>query len=114
MALLYYRQEASAKVVAKLVEAISKALMALELNPASGSPTLGKEIGVEGLRTWRVDGFPLTFWYFERDDHVDVARLIGQRQDQAGRRVVAHVGGCEPTPEQRRLPPKLAVPRKTK
>jgi len=56
----------------------------LELNPAIGSPTLGKDLGIKGLRTSRVDGFPLSFWYFDRDDHVDVARLIGQRQDQRG------------------------------
>lgn len=81
---LYYRQEAGAKVAAKLVEAMSKALAELEQNPAIGSPTLGKVIDVEGLRIWRIDGFPLSFWYFERADPVDVARLIGQRQDQGG------------------------------
>ena len=69
-------------MAAKRVEAMSKALVELELNPAVGSPTLGKAIGVEGLRTWRIDGFPLSFWYFERDDHVNVARLIGHRQHQ--------------------------------
>ena len=80
--LVFYRQEAGAQVAAKLVEAMAKALVALELNPAIGSPTLGKVIGVDGLRRWRIDGFPLSFWYFDRADHVDVARLIGQRQDQ--------------------------------
>lgn len=69
-------------MAAQLVEAMSKALLELERNPASGSPALGKEIGIEGLRTWRVDGFPLSIWYFEHGDHVDVARLVGQRQDQ--------------------------------
>ena len=79
---LYYRHEAGAKVAAKLVEALSKALVELEVNPAIGSPTLGKEIGVEGLRTWRIDGFPLSLLYFKRSEHVDGVRLIGQRQDQ--------------------------------
>ena len=36
------------------------------------------------MRTWTVDGFPLSLWYFERETHVDVARLIGQRQDASG------------------------------
>jgi len=78
----FYRREAGATVAAKLVEAMAKALAELELNPAIGSPTLDKQIDVEGLRTWWIDGFPLSFWYFERADHLDVARLIGQRQDQ--------------------------------
>lgn len=77
----YYRDEAGLKVAAKLVRALQRALDALEENPAIGSPSLGREIGIDGLRTWSVDGFPLTFWYFERESYVDVARLVSQRQD---------------------------------
>ena len=46
-----------------------------------GSPSLGQELGITGLRTWLVSGFPLTFWYFERETCVDVVRLVGQRQN---------------------------------
>ncbi len=77
---LYYRTEAGAKVAAKLVKAMAKALAELERNPGIGSPVLGRQIGIEALRTWRLDGFPLSYWYFERDDHIDIARLAGQRQ----------------------------------
>jgi len=79
---LYYRQEAGASVAEKLVKAMAKALQDLERNPAIGSPTLGKLLGIDQLRTWRLQGFPLSFWYFEREDHIDVIRLVGQRQDQ--------------------------------
>lgn len=68
-------------VATRLIDALQRALDALEANPSIGSPALGRAIDVEGLRTWRVDGFPLTFWYFEGDSFVDVARLVGQRQD---------------------------------
>jgi toxin ParE1/3/4 len=40
-------------------------------------------LGISGLRTWRVAKFPLLWCYFERDDHLDVVRLLGQRQDLA-------------------------------
>ena len=80
----YYRKEASAVVAAKLVAALEKTLKALATNPALGSPALGKSLGIDGLRTWIVDGFPLSFWYFERSDAIDVVRLLGHRQDQAG------------------------------
>jgi len=76
-----YRGEAGPKVAAKLAEALLKALEALQRNPAIGSPALGRELGIDGLRTWMIEGFPLTFWYFERDSQIDVARLVGQRQD---------------------------------
>ena len=79
----YYRREAGATVAAKLVRAMSAALQRLTLNPAIGSPTMGQALGMPGMRTWRLDGFPLSYWYFERDDHLDVARLVGQGQDPA-------------------------------
>ena len=34
-----------------------------------------------GLRTWRLSGFPAAVWYFDRIDHLDVVRVIGERQD---------------------------------
>jgi hypothetical protein len=36
------------------------------------------------MRTWLVDGFPLALWTFERETHIDVVRLVGQRQDALG------------------------------
>jgi toxin ParE1/3/4 len=77
----YYRQEAGIRVAVKLADALEKALDELTRQPGIGSPVLGQELGVTGLRTWRIEGFPLTFWYFERDMHIDIARLVGQRQD---------------------------------
>ena len=79
---LYYRKEAGAAVADKLAKAMAKALQDLERNPSIGSPTLGKLLGIDELRTWRVQGFALTFWYFERANHIEVIRLVGQRQDQ--------------------------------
>ena len=80
----YYAIEASFDVADKLVDALTKALHTLSINPGIGSPELGKALGIEGLRTWIVEGFPLSFWYIARADCVDVIRLLGHRQDQAG------------------------------
>jgi toxin ParE1/3/4 len=78
---LYYRTEAGARVSKKLVDAMKRALHALGQQPGMGSPAIGHELGIDGLRAWRLDGFPLSLWYFERADHVLVVRLVGQRQD---------------------------------
>jgi toxin ParE1/3/4 len=80
----YYRKEAGPKVAAKSVDALEKALVEISRHPGIGSPTLGQELGVAGMRTWRIAGFPLSLWYFEREVQVDVARLVGQRQDAMG------------------------------
>ena len=76
-----YRSEAGARVARKLVDALNKALQALEQQPAMGSPAIGQELDIDGLRAWLLAGFPLSLWYFERADHVLVVRLVGQRQD---------------------------------
>lgn len=79
--LRYYRDLAGPAVALRLNEAIGKALQEISRNPAIGSPRLGQELGVPGLRTWLVSGFPLTLWYVEQADSVDLIRLVGQRQD---------------------------------
>jgi len=78
----YDRQADGVAVADKLVKAMAQALLDLERNPSIGSPALGRPLGIEELRTWRLQDFPLTFWYIERADHIEVVRLVGQRQDQ--------------------------------
>jgi toxin ParE1/3/4 len=58
-------------------------LETLQKQPSIGSPRFGTELGIESLRSWTVSGFPLVLFYFEREDHLDVVRLLGQRQDIA-------------------------------
>ena len=48
-----------------------------------GGSGLEPLLGIPGLRTWRVAKFPLLWCYFERGDHLDVVRLLGERQDVA-------------------------------
>ena len=79
----YYRQERGTRLAVKVVKATNATLDQMELDPGIGSPTLGKLLGIPGLRTWRVAKFPLLWCYFERGDHLDVVRLLGERQDIA-------------------------------
>lgn len=79
----YYRQESGTRVAVKLAKATNDALDQIELEPGIGSPRLGKLLGIPGLRTWRVGKFPLQWCYFERAGHLDVVRLLGERQDIA-------------------------------
>lgn len=77
----YYRQAAGPAVAQRFAQAVKDAIAQLEVNRGIGSPRIGQEIGVPGLRTWSLNGFPEAGWYFERADHVDIARVIGERQD---------------------------------
>lgn len=77
----YYRREASVRIAEEMVVASRQALDHIVQNPGTGSPRIGQELGIPSLRSWRVSGFPLIWFYFEREDHLDVVRLLGDRQD---------------------------------
>ena len=79
--LAYYRREASEKVALQLRTVAESSLRLLEQNPGLGSPTLGKELDIENLRTWRLTGSPLLWLYIEHPSHLDFVRLLGQQQD---------------------------------
>lgn len=78
-----YRKEGGGRLAVKLANATNAALDQIERDPAIGSPTFGKLLGIPGLRTWQVAKFPLLWCYFDRGDHLDVVRLLGERQDIA-------------------------------
>lgn len=79
----YYRKEAGAKVAPRLVDKLKDDLRNLEQQPGTGSPVLGKVLGIPGLRTWGVTGYPLVLVYIEGPQQLDIIRLLGQRQDVA-------------------------------
>jgi toxin ParE1/3/4 len=79
----YHRAEAGARVAVQVAKKTDTALDQIELQPGLGSPALGKELGIPGLKAWKVSTYPLMWFYFERKDHLDVVRLLGERQDLA-------------------------------
>ena len=75
------RKEGAAPAAVRVVKATNAALDQIERDPGIGSPVLEKRLGIAGLRTWQVAKFLLLWCYFERGDHLDVVRLLGERQD---------------------------------
>jgi toxin ParE1/3/4 len=67
----------------RFFDAVLAALEPIQRMPAMGSPRLGKLCDIPRLRAWRVTGFPVQWFYFEAHDHLDVVRLLGERQDIA-------------------------------
>lgn len=57
------------------------ALDDIEEMPGMGSPTVGELTGHEGLRRMRIEGFPCGWLSVERDDVIEVIRLLADRQD---------------------------------
>ena len=49
--------------------------------PATGTPFYGQELGLPSLRHRRLKRFPYLIFYIERDDQVDVWRLLHEQRD---------------------------------
>ena len=79
----YYAQEGGLALGGRMFDAALAALKPIQRQPSMGSPRRGQLCEIPGLRAWRVTGFPLQWFYFETDDHLDVVRLLGDRQDIA-------------------------------
>ncbi len=77
----YYAQEGGRRLGERVFEAALAALEPIERMPSMGSPRLGQLCEIPGLRSWRVDEFPIQWMYFEASDHLDVVRLLGDRED---------------------------------
>lgn len=79
----HYVQEGGVALGERMLDAALAALKPNQRMPGMGSPRLGRLCEVPGLRSWRVNGFPMRWMYFETEDHLDVVRLLGDRQDIA-------------------------------
>ena len=77
----HYRDAAGSAVAEAFVMSAEQALDLLEQQPGLGSPKLGQLLDIPALRSWRISGFPLMWLYIEQSDHLDVVRLLGERQD---------------------------------
>jgi toxin ParE1/3/4 len=63
------------------IDALEKAYGHIGRHPAAGSPPYAHELNLPGLRFWLVPGYPYVVFYVERDDHVDVWRVLDAQQD---------------------------------
>ena len=77
----HYLDEGAFKAALDFVEALEKASIHIGRQPASGSPRYAHELNLPGLRLWPLTRFPYLVFYFERDDCVDVWRVLDGQRD---------------------------------
>jgi len=77
----YYRSEAGQQIGERFFDTAVDALHTIEKMPGIGSARLGAVCDVPGLRSFRITGFPCGWFYFHRDDYIDVVRLLSYAQD---------------------------------
>lgn len=77
----HYLVEASAKVALEFVDELEKAYLHIARHPASGSPRYAHQLGLADLRFWPLGRYPYLVFYVERDEHIDVWRVLHEQRD---------------------------------
>lgn len=77
----HYLVEATAKVALGFVDELEKAYAHIGRHPESGSPRYSHQLGLADLRFWRLVRYPYLIFYVERDEHIDVWRVLHEQRD---------------------------------
>ncbi|WP_280264470.1 type II toxin-antitoxin system RelE/ParE family toxin [Nocardia wallacei] len=64
-----------------LIDALQATYRLIGMHPGVGSPRFGHELDIPGLRSRALARFPYTVFYLEREDHVDVWRVLHRSRD---------------------------------
>ena len=79
-ALAYYLEQHAPEAALSFIDAMEAAYDQVSRYPAAGSPRYDHELNLPGLRFVPLHGFPHLVFYVEREDYVDVWRVLhGQR-----------------------------------
>lgn len=77
----HYRSVGGSDLGHRFFDAALASLRAVEGMPSIGSPLVGEMCDIPGLRACPIKGFPLHWYYFIADDHLDVVRLLSDARD---------------------------------
>lgn len=77
----HYVAEGGEKAALAFVDALDRAFRHIARHPATGSPRHAHELDLPGLRSWPLKRYPYLVFFVERDDHVDVWRVLHGERD---------------------------------
>jgi toxin ParE1/3/4 len=80
-ALAYYLDQAADQAALGFIDALEHAYAHVGRHPATGSPRYQHELGLPELRVWPLNRYPYLLFYVERQDHVDVWRVLHSQRD---------------------------------
>lgn len=79
-AIEFYLGEGAAPAALGFVDALERAYAHIARHPGTGSQRYGHALNIPGLRSWPLTRYPYLVFFIERDDHIDVWRVLhGQR-----------------------------------
>ncbi len=80
-AIAWYLKEDAIRVALGFVDAVERAYSHIGRSPATGSTRYAHELNLPELRWWPVPGYPYLVFYVERNDHIDIWRVLHAQRD---------------------------------
>lgn len=77
----HYRAAGGDELAKRFFDSALASLRSVERMPGIGSPLIGEMCDIPGLRSGAVKGFPIRWYYFIAEDHLDVVRLLADAQN---------------------------------
>lgn len=77
----YYLSEGATDAALGFVDALERAYTHIGRHPATGSLRYATELDLPGLRAWPLKRYPYLVFYCERQDRIDVWRVLHDRRD---------------------------------
>ena len=81
VAIDHYLGESAGRAALGFIDALEQAYAHIGRYPATGSPRYAHELNLPGLRFWTLTRYPHMVFYIERDDHIDVWRVLHGQHD---------------------------------
>ncbi|HEY1394059.1 MAG TPA: type II toxin-antitoxin system RelE/ParE family toxin [Methylibium sp.] len=80
-AVAYYLGEGSVQAALGFIDAVEQAYTLIGRHPAAGSPRYAHELNLPGLRSWSLARYPHLVFYAEREQHIDIWRVLHGHRD---------------------------------
>ncbi|MGY2282927.1 type II toxin-antitoxin system RelE/ParE family toxin [Pseudomonas gingeri] len=80
-AIRFYLDEQAEQAALGFIDALERAYSLISRHPASGASRYSHELELPGLLCWPLKRYPYLVFYVERDDHIDVWRILHGRRD---------------------------------
>lgn len=80
-AIAWYLGENAAYAASGFIDAVERAFGHISRFPSAGSPRYALELNLPELRSWPVPGYPWLVFYVEREDHIDIWRVLHSQRD---------------------------------
>lgn len=77
----FYISEAGPDIALGFIDALQSAYRAIAERPSAGSPCYAHELAIPGLRSRALKNYPYLVFCAERDDHIDIWRVLHSRRD---------------------------------